>query len=252
MSLETDLLGAFEEHCIDGIEKALAAGASATEPIKGQTPIDCFIAGYLRTPRFAECLRLLISAGAKIEDPLVEAVLLDDEAKLQKHIASHGTDELTRKLTVPAAFTSCAGITALHLCAEFNSVRCARVLINAGGDVNATANIDADGMGGQTPIFHAVNSIFNFCRPVMELLAESGADLGVRLKGVRWGVGMDWETLILDVTPMSYAQCGLYSQFHRREEDVYRTLAYLYQKRYGTELPLSNVPNRYLTKSSGL
>ena len=251
MSLEADLLGAFEEHCIDGIEQALAAGASATEPIKGQTPIDCFIAGYLRTPRFAECLRLLMDAGATIEDPLVEAVLLDDEAKLQKHISTHGTKELARKLTVSSAFTSCAGITALHLCAEFNSVRCATALINAGADVNGRADIDANGMGGQTPIFHAVNSIFNFCRPVMELLVESGADLTVRLKGLGWGVGMDWETLILDVTPISYAQCGLYSQFHRREEDVYRTLAYLYRKRFGAELPLHNVPNRYLTKRLG-
>ena len=248
MLLEADLLGAFEEHCLDGIEKALAAGASATEPIKGQKPIDCFIAGYLRTPRFAECLRLLMGAGATIDDPLVEAVLLDDEAKLQKHIGAHGTDELTRKLTVPSAFTSCAGITALHLCAEFNSVRSATVLINAGANVNAAADLDADGIGGQTPIFHAVNSIFNYCRPVMELLVDAGADLDLRLKGLRWGVGMDWETLILDVTPISYAQCGLYSQFHRREEDVYRTLGYLYRKHYGTELPLRNVPNRYLAR----
>jgi len=248
MSLEADLLGAFEEHCLDGIEKALAAGASATKPVKGQKPIDCFVAGYLRTPRFAECLRLLIDAGATIDDPLIEAVLLDDEAKLQKHIGAHGTAELTRKLTVPSAFTSCAGITALHLCAEFNSARCATVLINAGANVNAAAHLDADGIGGQTPIFHAVNSIFNYCRPVLELLVEAGADLSLRLKGLRWGVGMDWETLILDVTPISYAQCGLYSQFHRREEDVYRTLGYLYRKHYGTELPIRNVPNRYLAK----
>ena len=248
MLLEADLLGAFEEHCLDGIEKSLAAGASATEPIKGQKPIECFIAGYLRTPRFAECLRLLMDAGATIDDPLLEAVLLDDGEKLEKHLAGRDKTELTRKLNVANAFTSCVGVTALHVCAEFNSVQCAKVLIDAGADLNATADVDDEGFGGQTPVFHAVNSIFNFCRPVMELLVEAGADLSVRLKGLRWGVGMDWETLILDVTPISYAQCGLYSQFHRREEDVYRTLGYLYRKHYGTELPLRNVPNRYLTK----
>jgi hypothetical protein len=248
MSLEADLLGAFEEHCIDGIEKALAAGASATAPIKGQKPIDCFIAGYLRTPRFPECLRLLIDAGATIDDPLLEAVLLHDTTKLEKHLAASDATELTRNLNVPSAFTSCIGVTALHVCAEFNSVQCAKVLVDAGSNVNAPADVDDEGFGGQTPLFHAVNSIFNFCRPVMELLVEAGADLGIRLKGLRWGVGMDWETLILDVTPISYAQCGLYSQFHRREEDVYQALGYLYRRHYGTELPLRNVPNRYLSK----
>jgi hypothetical protein len=34
MSLEADFLGAFEEHSPEGIRHALAAGASATKPIK--------------------------------------------------------------------------------------------------------------------------------------------------------------------------------------------------------------------------
>jgi hypothetical protein len=48
MSLEGDYLGAFEEHSPEEIRRALAAGASATERIKGKTPIDCLIEGYLR------------------------------------------------------------------------------------------------------------------------------------------------------------------------------------------------------------
>jgi hypothetical protein len=54
------------------------------------------------------------------------------------------------------------------------------------------------------------------------------------------------ETAVFDVTPISYAQCGLYAQFHRREQDVYRNLAYLYKRRYGSELLVRNVPNKYL------
>jgi hypothetical protein len=48
------------------------------------------------------------------------------------------------------------------------------------------------------------------------------------------------------MTPLSYAQCGLYFQFHRREEYVYSNLSYLYQKRYGPPLTTRNVPNKYL------
>ena len=243
MSLEADYLGAFEEHDSEGIRQALAAGASATTPIKGKTPVECLIEGYLRSPQFGVCLQILLDAGGTVGDPLLEAILLDDESALQRVIPGQ---DLNRKLRIPCAFTSCEGVTALHICAEFNSVKCGRVLLQAGADVNARANIDADGFGGQTPIFHAVNSIFNYCRPMLELLVDAGADLNVQLKGLVWGPGADWETLLLDVTPISYAQCGLYAQFHRRERDVYSNLGYLYQKRNGTSLPVRNVPNRYL------
>jgi len=102
--------------------------------------------------------------------------------------------------------------------------------------VNARAEFDGDGLGGQTAVFHAVNSNGNYCRPVMELLVEAGADLDVRLKGLVWGMGFAWETTIFDVTPISYAQCGLYFQFHRKEQNVYGNIAYLWRNKYGSEI----------------
>ena len=81
----------------------------------------------------------------------------------------------------------------------------------------------------------------------MEMLVDAGADLDVRVKGLVWGDTMDWETVVFDVTPISYAQCGLYRQFHRREADVYGNIRYLYGKRYGVEPAIRNVPNKYLS-----
>ena len=124
--------------------------------------------------------------------------------------------------------------------------RCAALLLEAGADVNARADVDAEGLGGQTPLFHAVNSNQNHCRPVMEMLVDAGADLDVRVKGVVWGESMDWETVVFDVTPISYAQCGLYRQFHRREVDIFSNIAYMQRKRDGVEARARNVPNRYL------
>lgn len=80
----------------------------------------------------------------------------------------------------------------------------------------------------------------------MDLLVDAGADLEVRLKGLVWGGGFEWETVLFDVTPISYAQCGLYAQFHRREQDIYSNIEQLYRRRYGTAPPIRNVPNRYL------
>src|SRR5258708_29726918 len=178
MSLESDYLGAFETHSPNEIRAAFDAGASPVEPIKGKRPIDILIEMYTRSPRFAECLRVILDAGATIEDPLLEAVLLDDDAAL-RCIVKNSRLNLERKLHVQCAYTSCKGVTALHVCAEFNSVRCAAALIEAGADINARADVDT-GMGGQSPLFHAVNSNQNYCRPVMELLVEAGEEPDIR------------------------------------------------------------------------
>ena len=248
MSLESDFLEAFEVHSPDGIRAALAAGASATALIKGQRPIDALIQGYLRSSQFAECVRVLLEAGATIGDDRLEAVLLDDAAELRRLVDTPGAN-FARRVHLPSAFTSCDGVTLLHVCAEFNSVACGHVLIDAGADVDAAADHDAEGFGGQTPVFHAVNSIHNYCRPMLELLVDAGASLDVQLRGLVWGPGADWETLVLDVTPISYAQCGLYRQFHRGERDVWDNLAFLYDRRHGKPLRPRNVPNRYLAPS---
>jgi hypothetical protein len=72
------------------------------------------------------------------------------------------------------AFTSCRGVSPLHICAEFNSIHCLRVLLDDGADVNARAE-ETERVGGHTPIFHAVNSIFNYCRPAMEMLVDASS-----------------------------------------------------------------------------
>jgi ankyrin repeat protein len=237
MSITDDLLFGFETHSPARIRKALEDGLDPVAPIAGKMPIVQLMEMYTRSSRFAECLRVMMDAGASLDDPLLEAVLLDDPGRVSN---------IEKRFYLECAYTSLKGVSALHVCAEYNSVKCARVLLEAGLDVNDRADVDEDGMGGQTPLFHCVNSNGNYCRPVMELLVEAGANLDVRLKGLVWGGGFEWETQVFDVTPISYAQCGLYSQFHRRYEDVYSNVAYLYRHRYGSELRIRNVPNKYL------
>lgn len=246
MTLQSDLLGAIEVHSAEDIQRLLRAGISAVEPINGRTPIEELTSGYLRSDRFVSCLRVLIAAGATIEDDGVRAVFLDDRTALEQLIARGERKWVHHIVSMRAAFTSCESVTLLHLCAEFNSVNCAQVLLKAGADVDARAAIQPDGLGGQTPIFHAVNNIYNYSRPMLELLIDHGASLDVRVAGLVWGAGMDWETVIVDATPLSYAQCGLYKQFQRPERDVYSNLSYLYQRRFGRALVLRNVPNKYL------
>ena len=245
MSATDDLLVAFELHDPQGIRKALDAGASPTAPVNGKPPIDWLISMYTRSPNFAACLRAMLGAGATIGIDLVQAVLLDDEDTLQK-IVQQNPERLRERLLVESPYTSLRGVSALHVCAEFNSVRCAHSLLNAGMDVNERAEVDGDGLGGHTPLFHTVNSNQNHCRPLMDLLLEAGADVDVRVRGIVWGEGMEWETVVFDVTPISYAQCGLYRQFHRDEKDIYDNIDQLCRRRFGVPAPRRNVPNRYV------
>jgi ankyrin repeat protein len=247
VSITDDLVGWFELHDPDQIRRALQAGASPTALINGKRPVDVLIRMYTRSPKFADCLRVMLDAGASVGDPLLEAVLLDDVSRLTEVITA-APDSIHRRFFVESAYTSLLGVSALHVCAEFNSIACARALLDAGIDVNVRADVDENGFGGQTPLFHTVNSNHDHCRPAMELLVDAGADLDVRLRGLIWGDGLEWETIVFDISPISYAQCGLYAQFHRRERDVYSNIAYLYERRYGSPPPIRNVPNRYLNQ----
>jgi hypothetical protein len=240
-----DLLVGFELHSPEKIRAAIAAGADARAPIRGKRPIEWLMEMYLRSGRFVESVRVMLDAGATVDDPLLEAMLLDDDARLRKLLQQEPQNR-AKEFHLACAYTPLHGVLPLHVCAEYNSVKCARALLEAGADVNARAEFDGEGLGGQTAVFHAVNSNGNYCRPVMEVLVDAGADLGLQLKGLVWGKGFEWETTILELTPISYAQCGLYFQFHRREENVYGNIGYLWRKKYGSEMKVHNVPNKYL------
>jgi hypothetical protein len=89
----------------------------------------------------------MLDSGADLGDPLLQAVLLDDETGL-RGLLSGSSENLHRKLNPLCAFTSCRGVSALHICAEFNCTRCAR---DAGADVNAYADQDAAVLADEPP-----------------------------------------------------------------------------------------------------
>jgi hypothetical protein len=74
------------------------------------------------------------------------------------------------------------GATLLHVAAEFGQVEVAKRLLDAGADVNAPALIDSEGLGGQTPIFHAATQNGNFGIELVRLFLSRGADLDVRCR----------------------------------------------------------------------
>lgn len=121
-------------------------------------------------------------------------------------------------------------------------------LLALGADTNAVADVDADGLNGQTPLFRAVNSNANRSAPIMRLRLrlKAGARADVRLQGITWGVAWPGENVCYDVTPLSCAQLSLLPQMQRTEADVYANIAGLLAAQRQPAPRLGNVPNRYL------
>jgi hypothetical protein len=242
---DAGFINAIETHSIDELRAVLDAGLDPRGTVEGKPLVAWLTEMYARSDRFTDCLRMLVERGAPVDDPLVLPVLLDDADATAEMVAADPA-AIAHRTTIRSAFTPLEDATLLHVAAEFGNGRAVQKLIGLGADVNAQAGVDEFGLGGQTPLFHTVNSNANRSAPIMQLLLDAGAKADVRLDGLVWGRGYDWETTFFDVTPISYAQLGNLPQMHRKEEDIAANVRALLKAAGRKAPPLSNVPNRYL------
>lgn len=245
MAITDELLVAFELHSPERIRAILDSGFDLLAPIKGKSPVNWLLEMYSRSDKFSECLRLMLDRGAVLDDPIIAPVLLND-ADATKTAIQANPSIIHHRTTLISTFTPLIGATLLHVAAEYGNANVARVLIEMGADVNAKAAVDDFGLNGHTPLFHTVNSNGNRSLPILRLLLDAGAKSDVRLQGITWGKGFEWETTLFDVTPISYAQFGLLPQVHRKERDIYQNIRLLLQASGRKAPPLDNVPNQYL------
>ncbi|HEY3624704.1 MAG TPA: ankyrin repeat domain-containing protein [Terracidiphilus sp.] len=192
----------------------------------GGTALDYVIGTYSRSPQLGECIGMLQEAGCTTRrgTPAVLeilrgatdrlAVLLDADPGL----VNRRFPELDWGSTANRRMTL-RGATLLHVAAEYGNAEAARLLLERGADVNARADVDAAGVGGQTPIFHAGSQFFDWGLEVARLLVQGGADLAVRalLPG-----HYDRPDEFVVCTALEYAQ-----QFPGTEKTQNRTLEFL-------------------------
>lgn len=245
MDLWNKIIGAFEVHSVEEIRECFQDGYSPNQVVNGTPLIYHLVSMYTRGPLFKACVKAFVDYGLEFEDKVLLSVLLDDSAQLDKQLAS-GEDVLLKQYSLDSAFTPLYKVSLLHICAEFNHLDSAKILVKHGADVNTRAGVDDHGFGGQTPIFHTVNQHTNKCIDVMKFLVSQGADLGLTVTGLIWGKGMEWETFIPAANPISYAMMGLLRQFQRTEKQIYEVVQVLMKAHYGIEYHPTNIPNKYL------
>jgi hypothetical protein len=243
-SLQT-IITNFEIHSVEGIRECFSNGISPNEIVDGKPLIYSLINMYARGPLFKECIRAFVDHGVEFEDEVLLSVLLDDGVHLDALLNSDNR-ALTKKYSLDGTFTPLFEVSLLHICAEYNHLDCAKVLVKHGADVNARAGLDEYGFGGQTPVFHTVNQDANKSVDVLRFLISTNADLAITLRGLVWGKGYDWETFIPSVNPISYAMMGLLRQFQRTEEQIYQVVTLLLKAAYGIDYIPGNIPNKYL------
>jgi hypothetical protein len=153
------------------------------------TALDQVIGSYVRSSQLATCIDILLEAGGvtRYDVPAVLDVLrgrfdaLAEQLDLDPALQSRQFPELDIGVTGARQLTL-QGATLLHVAAEYGNLEAAMLLLDRGADVNARAALDASGIGGQTPIFHAATQSGDWGLPVAQLLLKRGADLSVRAK----------------------------------------------------------------------
>lgn len=236
-----------ELHSKEGIKKCFAQGVNPNDDFKGEPLIYELISEYTRSPRFRDCVKVFVDHGLDFKDPVLLSVLLDDATALDRLI-KRNPQIISKKFSLRCAYTPLLEATLLHICAEFNHLSCAEILVHHGADINATAGVDENGFGGQTPVFHTVNQNNNQSSEMLNYLLSKSADLKITVAGLIWGKGYDWETLIPSVNPISYAMMGLLPQMHRDETTVSNVVSTLLKHGYEIDFISQNVPNKYLKK----
>lgn len=246
MNKLNELVEQIELHSIEGIRKCLAQGISPNAHFNNEPLIYELISQYTRTPRFKDCVQVFVDNGLHFEDKTLLSVLLNDAKSLGLQLQNNPSI-ISNVYTLRCAYTPLYKVTLLHICAEFNHVRCAEALIANGADVNAIAGVDEYGFGGQTPIFHTVNQNGNQSIDMLKYLLTQSATLDITVKGFIWGKGYPWETFIPSVNPISYAMMGMLPQMHRDEKTIFDVVSLLLKHRYGIVYSPDNIPNAYLT-----
>lgn len=165
-------MGACEALNADGMRFLAKIGAPLTsESGDPLGPLAMVLETYSRNPQAKhEILEILARGGHDLPDTPIMALHRGSRVGLERHLR-RDPQLLARRFTLEEIYppecgcgkdgpgmhwTPIGGATLLHIALDFHELDLAGWLLAHGADVNARAAVDADGLGGHTPLFNAV------------------------------------------------------------------------------------------------
>ncbi|NWF86032.1 MAG: ankyrin repeat domain-containing protein [Bryobacteraceae bacterium] len=165
------------------------ANPNCSKPGVRGTALDYLIGTYARSPGLAKCIDLLLARGAstRYDQPGVLEILRGRTDELAAILDAEPGLARRRIKGLDAGSTGGRGMlldgaTLLHVAAEFANLEAAELLLKRGADVNSPAEVNIEGIGGQTAIFHSVSQYGDAGLEMTRLLLDRGAGLSVRAK----------------------------------------------------------------------
>jgi len=224
------VMGPCETLNADGLAFLLELGAELSDEHGDRlAPVALLLQTYCRGPESKHrCLEIVASRGINLPDTptmavhrgridLIEAHLRRDPQLLARTFSHEEIYPPTLGCHADHSLalhgTPLAGTTLLHICVDFDEIEIARWLIDHGADVNAKAEIDADGFGGHTPLFGCVVSQAYICgrqrdAAFARVLLDHGANPNARAslrKRLRF-VADESMHEYRDVTPLAWGE----------------------------------------------
>ncbi len=241
----TRIIEDIETHSVDAIGECFQNGVSSNAMFRGEPLLHELTSEYGRGPSFRQCVRVFVDHGLKYDNAPLLAVLLDDATMLLPLIEAD--QRSCRESTTCAVPTRlCWGQTLLHICAEFNHVECAKVLIAHGAKIDAVAGVDESGLGGQ-------DADLPYCESKSKSISrDDGSVAGTWSRSVadREGARLGADISLGNPHPSGQSDLvchdGLATPDAPRRAHNFQVVQQLMKHAHGIVYELKNVPNVYL------
>ena len=183
-SLAAALFGCCEGHDLEHMKHLLALGVNPNDARNEGWDCDVlygFLQTYARSSpdHLHTCINTLIDYGADYDDSPVMDMHRGDLGTLEARIEAEAGLVNARFSLDYGNHLTLRGSTLLHVAVEFHEVDAIALLLERGADLNARAAVGRNGVGGQTPLYHAIGTNQGTGFHVFEYLLDLQPDLDV-------------------------------------------------------------------------